>query len=329
MQLKNLVLFIKIAEMKIYIFLCFLLVSTISKSQTIDWAKTPVDLNVLIEHTNYSKATLLPKFENGKFYYINAFTNKKAFTNTFDEAYPFINKSALVKKDEHYGIINEKGLFIITPKYKRVSIPSYEKHMVVFDDTFTYDMLKGKEYLGDFISCKEPAVPNLRIFKYENKYGVSDSSKRIILEAIYDTILHIDFDFIIAKYKNKIGVVNLENKQIIPFEYSDYTISVGNYFRSPQTIGFKKENNWRYYRISNDSIDKEITKSSYKCTMMYNIHLKNAIGIFEENKQYNVLFKDGEILDSYYEWISSSAKIGTKNGEIYFINDDRSVYRYY
>ena len=75
-------------------------------------------------------------------------------------AYPFINKSALVKKDEHYGIINEKGLFIITPKYKRVSIPSYEKHMVVFDDTFTYDMLQGKEYLGDF-SLMYPGRHNL------------------------------------------------------------------------------------------------------------------------------------------------------------------------
>ena len=65
----------------------------------------------------------------GKMGYINDH-NKVIIDPVYDEALPFVNNKAIVKKGDYYGLIDKQGRYIISPQFKSVE-QRYEGYLVV------------------------------------------------------------------------------------------------------------------------------------------------------------------------------------------------------
>jgi len=292
----------------------------------------PFDLNTLSIQKAYSIESILPRIENDKFYYLNKKTGKREFENNFEEAYPFIGKSALIKKNGKYGIIDLNGNYIIKPTYQNYELPPYEEesHLIIFSEEFIFDLNSGAKSENGYIICAEPAIPEFKTFSNEvNKYGIKKTyNDEIIIVAKYDSIIDIHFDFFVVKLKNKIGVINTKGEKLIPFDYEEVTFSRGNYYSTPQKIGLKKGSKWTYFNLPNPE-KNVIISSKQKCIQMHNLLMKNSVGIFEKKKRFNILFENGETLEDYYDWISENGLVGIKNKSVYFLNSNGSSTFYY
>lgn len=87
-----------------------------------------------------------------------------------------------------------------------------ENHIIPIDKSIDYLVSKDKK--GN------------NIFAIDKKYGISDHFGKIIIEAKYQYLSHLADELYIAgiikegDYNNTYGIINLEDKTILPFEYS-------------------------------------------------------------------------------------------------------------
>jgi len=251
--------------MRIKFTLFFLVIYGYSNAQIQNLKELAFDLTTLVKQQTYSLDSIIPKFKNDKFFYFNS-NNHKIFESGFQEAYPFIGKSALVKKNGKYGIIDTKGKYIIQPIYENYVLPPYEHeaNLIIFEKDFIFDLNLGLKSKNGYTICKEPAVPSFKPFAEKaNKYGLKNYSDEIIIKAKYDSIIDIHFDFFIVKLNNKIGIIDNKDKVLIPFEYEDLTFSRGMYYSTPETIGLKKEESWSYFNIGDKKETKILCKSIF------------------------------------------------------------------
>ncbi len=312
---------------KILIYILLIITSTIINAQQ---SQFPFSTRVLSRFLALSKSDIKPKCENDKFYYFE--NNIKIFAAGFNVAYPFVGKSALVKNKGKYGIIDLKGNYLVKPIYNNFTLPSYDTNLVIFTEDYIFDLQTGKQDHNGYIYCAEPAIPNFSKFKNKKgKYGIYKhkwNKKTVLIKPKYDEILDIYFQYFVVKLKEKIGVISPQDSIIMPFIYDDFIVSRGDYYRSPQTIGLKKNQVWYYQSIS-ENTNKKIVESSYKIYNTNNIALKNALGIFKINNQVNILFVNGKTLKSNYKKLSFNGLIGIKNGHVYYLNPDGSDSLYY
>lgn len=312
----------------IFLFLLLLMFNTAHAQNTNH--TFPFNLYTLSTQKAYSVENILPRIEGDTFYYFNLTTGKKVFNNNFEEAYPFIGKCALVKANGKYGIIDLKGNYIIEPTYIDYDLPPYEDecHLIIFTEDFIFDLNAGTKSDNGYIICEEPAVPEFRTFTLHNKYGIKNNTNETIIEAKYDSVIDIHFDFFVLKLNNNIGVINAKNETIIDFKYEEATFSRDDYYTTPQTIGLKKGNTWTYFELPK-STKNGILSSKHQCFQMHALALENAIDVFKKRNRFNILFKNGKKLNKYYNWISNNGLVGTRNKVVYFINQDGSSNLYY
>jgi len=311
------------------IFLILIIIPNILNAQTMN--EFSFDLNTLSIQKEFSIESILPQIEGDKFYYFNQQTGKKEFEKEFEEAYPFIGKSALIKQNGKYGIIDLKGNYLIKPTYENYRLPPYEEdaHLIIFSKELTFDLNTGAKNEDGYFICLEPAGPNFITFRNENKkYGIKNYDDEIIIKAKYDSILDIHLEFFVVKLNNKIGVIDTKGAHLVPFDYEDLTFSRGDYYTIPQKIGLKKGNEWIYFDLPS-SENEVILSSKHKCVQMHDLSIEHSIGIFQEGKRFNILFENGETLDEYYDWISKNGLVGIKNESVYFLNSDGSSTLYY
>ncbi len=271
--------------------LLILIFTNCINAQTIS-TKFGFNLYTLSTQKAYAINNILPRVENGNFYYFDTQNGQKKFDISFEEAYPFIGKGALIKKNGKYGIIDLNGNYLIEPTYENYSLPPYEdeSYLIIFSDELMFDLNSGTNDKNGYTICEEPAVPDFIAFKNKNnKYGIKTYPNEIIIEAKYDSIIDMNFDFFIVKLDNKIGVIDTKGQTIIPLDYTQVTSSRGMYYCFPE-IGLKKGNHWTYFDLPK-SEPKAILSSQYKCIKMHDLLLENSIGIFKKNKGLNILFK--------------------------------------
>ncbi|MBR6757864.1 MAG: WG repeat-containing protein [Bacteroidaceae bacterium] len=68
----------------------------------------------------FGKSAMAPVKINGKWAYINQ-KGEICIKRQFADAYPFINGNAVVKAGTVWGVIDEKGVYIVNPQYDNVS----------------------------------------------------------------------------------------------------------------------------------------------------------------------------------------------------------------
>lgn len=74
-----------------------------------------------------------------------------------------------------------------------------------------------------------------QLFKFQGKYGVVNYENKIVIPAVYDLIenIYVSKEFIVKK-NNKYGVVNSENQIVVKIEYDDF-------WKSKETILFTRD----------------------------------------------------------------------------------------
>ena len=285
---------------------------------TINETKYPFNFKVLerLSYNLLSNDTIIPVYEGGKFYYINSYTRRPFINQSFEEAYPFHRGYGLVKKDNKYGIIDIKGNYIVQPIYNLSYFPDYPD-VIYFEggEGFSYDDGKlGTGYYGE----QDPVVPYIYSYKQGNKYGlVLKAGKKS--DPIYDSVLFINIQSIVVKKDGKIGIIDNEEKNIVPFTYDDYA-GINKYW-IPNMFALKKGTSWLYF-----SNYTKLFESPFKPAL-----LNGNLFIFENNGLYNYFDDKGNIaLSKYYKWISASLRVAiTQSDEVVILNNKNEEFIYY
>lgn len=269
--------------------------------------------------------TLIPVYKSGKFHFVNSFNNKVISKETFEEAYPFDGKYALVKKDSLYGIIDRNMNVIVNYRYQD---PGYlvngRPRSGKLPQAFSFEDGKFVE-VGD-PRIGEPGGAAIVFYKDNGKYyfvtEYDENGKRVRSEAVYDTSYVFNRYFALAKRNGKIGAIDDHGRVIVPFIYED--ISVPNGFSSQSfasLFALKKDGQWHYF-----AKDKELFSNTVKPTMLY-----RTLFTFKRGTLINYFTKQGKVaLPRNYKWIDEYGNIGIDaKGQVVLFNNKKEEFIYY
>ncbi len=317
----------------------FITFSIILFSQNkIEFNKFPFDIEAL-KDLSYKKDSIMPKFVGDKFYYVNVDTNQKISEIGFTAAYPFVGrKCTIIKVDDNFGVIDMSGNILIKPTYKLFQLwhtPMRENFVALCKtnncSSFeVFDLAKGDYVIPDN-GCAIPYFERERLifFKSENKkYGVHEldekyQNPKLVLKPIFDTIYNVRRNLVLAKKKGKIGIVDRNNKIILPFIYDKIILSK----EKSNLIGLKINSTWEYYSLLDNL--RLLLKSKYECTNIGEIIVDGGLGIYIENNKYNILFYDGTSLSQKYDWISDKGTVAIDNNKVYIFGNEKIPFLYY
>lgn len=206
----------------------------------------PLRLKNILSDLMYEK-TILKYSQNGKYGIIDI--NGKKVTNAiYDEIDTLQTKEGelLVKKEGKYGVINIKGATLVKPQYDKIEADkfyeegnSYKKAGYIVSKTteegyrYGYVNLDGKEIIevkyNDLYRITDINSDNIYIICAENgKYGLLKNNQKII-DNEYQSLFYNESNNTITALKGKnYGVISIDGKVIIPFEYQQIDIT-GDY----------------------------------------------------------------------------------------------------
>ncbi|WP_232373967.1 WG repeat-containing protein [Leptospira chreensis] len=174
----------------------------------------------------------------------------------FEDAFLFRNGSALVKQAGKFGIIDTKGKFIVPPKYDYLS-PLYENWAIFKRDEhqglvsnkgvekkFVHDEyeIKNTYYEGSVAfqryektgmmdsNFKVIIPPNYEYlglfheglvrFKLNGKWGFLDQAGNVIIEPIYDSEYDFEEGYAVVEINNQYGIINKQGKYLLEPKFS-------------------------------------------------------------------------------------------------------------
>lgn len=272
-----------------------------------------ISLNGIASDIPYEKSVLIYQ-KNGKYGLIN-FEGKVIVKEKYDEIQGLTYKEGefLVKKDDKYGVINLKGAQIIKPEYNTIIADNYYDEQNKYklagyivgknvDSAYKYGYInnKGKILLkpqytsiNRIIDINDEKNVYL-IVQDKTKIGLI-KNKEIIIDFNYKELeYNQDNNIIIAKQNAKLGILNLQGKEILQVEYDELSIN-GIY------IYTKNGNEEKYFNIDGQEIENQNYKS------ISQIEDGKFYVIMDENSLYGVLNKEKETLIqpqySYLEYL--------------------------
>jgi hypothetical protein len=298
----------------------------------------PFDTPALQALSQY-KEEIMPTFINGKFYYVNVKTGKKAFVQGFDAAYPFGGENfAIVKAAGKYGVINKNGKYTVSPRYKSFKIcsPMPWDHVVTFDSSndLLFDLDRGKfiTRAGEIDPYIEPV--NFVTFKGDDsRFGLKKIinneyyNQKTLFEPVFDSVYILRPNYFVAAREGTIGIADGEGITLLPFEYDEIISSKPDESRAVKLIGLRKATEWEYYRL--EQKPELILRSAHQCVSLGDITIPGALGVCKSGSKYNVLFRTGTLLSKDYDWISNDATIAIDGNDVYIIGGDGDPFFYY
>lgn len=264
------------------------------------------------------------------YHFYNRKTKNQVFPEGYEAAYPFAGKTALVKYNNSWGLIDRNGKFVYHhPVPDIVKLSSYEKFVLFSDyrtDRIMYRMQDGSRQESS-IACAEPSTPNYFISKTKNgKYNLTNRDHQPVFSTDSDTIISNNQllykdnpdNLILAKKKNRYSLLDTEGKAITKTKYTKAR------FTGQYVMLFEK-NRWNYYTYQNKQLHF-ILASPFECrTPAYQ---KNAIGVFRTAEGYNILKANGEVLPGYFEYISDEGTYAVKGNILFIFRSDAGYYAY-
>ncbi len=284
---------------------------------------TAIPLNGIASDIPYEKNSLL--FEkNGKYGVINL-DGKVIVKANYEEIQGLTYKESelLVRKNNKYGVINSKGAVIIKPEYDSITADNYyaEKEKYAFsgyivskkiDENYNYGYIK---YNGKVLI--KPQYTNISriidIEDNENAYLIAQDKTKVGLIKNKDIVIDINYkelqynkdnNILIARKNAKLGILDLQGKEIIPVEYEDLSINGENIYT-------KNEEEEKYFDKSGNEIQNNIYKGIYSIEngkYYLTINEDSLYGILDRNKQ--VLVENSY---SYLEYLFNDYFIASNN----------------
>jgi hypothetical protein len=126
---------------------------------------------------------------NQKYRFYNVTKGSYELANTFTAAQEFRNGMAIVGIEGKFGVINDKGLFLVPALYEAID----------------YEFLNGKYIF---------------YVKLNGKIGVQGLDGKLIVPCEYDLLVTSDSKFFKAQKNGKYGVLKISGQECVAFKYS-------------------------------------------------------------------------------------------------------------
>ena len=304
---------------------------------------TPLRLKNISSDLMYEKSVLKYK-ENGKYGLID-FNGKKITKAIYDEidTLQFKEGELLAKSKEKYGVINIKGHILVKIKYDKVEVDKYyssdgnykKAGYIVCNTTnegyrYGYVNTNGKEIIetkyNDLYRVTDIQSEDIYIIAADNgKYGMFKNNKQIIKNDYQSLVYNSENNLVTALKGKKYGVITLEEKVIVPFQYNQID-ATGKYIYATESnekvvvfddqgkesdigentaiINVQDTNYEIYIKSTNDStiysiyedLKKKTNKSYTYIEYLYNDYFiacnsNNKIGIIDSDENIKVDFK--------------------------------------
>ena len=212
----------------------------------------PLRLKNVQSDLMYEKS-ILKYSKDGKYGIIDL--NGKKITNAIYEeidTLQFKEGELLVKKDGKYGVINIKGSTLVKSQYDKIEVDKfyeegngYRKSGYIVSQTteegyrYGYVNLDGKQIIetkyNDLHRVIEVDSDDIYIICAENgKYGLLKNDKQIIGNEYQALTYNESNDTITALKGKKYGVISIDGKNIVPYEYKQIDI-IGEYIYATTT----------------------------------------------------------------------------------------------
>lgn len=269
-----------------------------------------ISLNGIASDIPYEKNVLIYEKE-GKYGLIN-FQGKILVKAIYDEIQGLTYKEGelLVKKEDKYGVINIKGATIIKSEYNSIIADNYYDEETKYklagyivgkniDSVYNYGYIKNN---GEILLKPEYTSISriLNIEDEDNIYLIVQDKTKVGLIKNKEIVINFDYkdlqydkdnNILTARKNAKIGILDLQGKEILPIEYDELSYN-GVY------IYTKKEDEEKYF----DFNGKEIENQNYKS--MNKINDGEFYLIIDENSLYGILNKDKKtLLECTYTYI--------------------------
>lgn len=231
-------------------------------------------------------------------------------------------KYFVIKEDDRFGVIDDKGNKIIEAKYDDVKIPNPEQAVFVcYQDSNTKVFNdKNQEILTEFNKVEPLELKDVSsdlmyeksVLKYfdNGKYGIIDFSGKKLTKAIYDDIdtLQAKEGNLLVKIDNKCGIININGAEIIDVAYDK--IEADKYYDENDRYKYEgyitcnvSDEGYRYGYINYEG--KKITDPVYnELYRIPGIGQKDAYLICAENGKYGLLENSEKKIDNDYQSLS-------------------------
>jgi hypothetical protein len=321
---------------KVFVTFAFISVHTFCFSQNLS-VKYLFNFEILKRFATHISGndTIIPVYNSGKFHFINSVTKQEVSSKTFDEAYPFENNWALVKKDGKYGVVNKDISYEVKPTFTNpdIRLNNSGNEATGYEDTikkFTYEY--GKFIIVDknYVEGK-PVGPQIYFRKEGRKYFFELSQKQdkkgrqVRSAAIYDSSYVFNPSFALVKKSGKIGAINYLGETVIPLTYEEW--SVPNSFTWQHSLfALKKKGQWHYFQWGYLESLKELFQNNVQPDMTY-----SKLFMFKVGELYNYFDEQGiKALPREYKWINQNGTLAIgPNDEVVLFNNKKEEFIYY
>lgn len=250
--------------------------------------------------------------------------NKKYEIETISEYKYFV-----VKENEQYGVIDNKGNKIIETKYKDVKIPNPEKSVFVCYEENTTKILneKNEEIFTQYENIEPLRLKNISgnlmyeksVLKYskDEKYGIINFEGKKLTKPIYeeiDTFQYKEGELLVKK-DGKYGVINIKGKTLVKNNYDKietdkYYEDENGYRKDGYIVSNKTEQGYRYGYVNLEG--NEIIETKYNdLYRILEIESEDIYIICAENGQYGLIKNDKKIIENEYQSLTYSESSNT------------------
>lgn len=201
-------------------------------------------------------------------------------------------------KNGKSGMLNEKGEWVINPKYEKIAFVFNRYLQIKADGKTTYADSWGNFFVP--LKFDDIQILNTKLFdvKKDGKWGLYNAeTKKIIIPFEYDKFDYCSgcgqkSDYLYAKKDGKWGVINFENKVLVPFNYQHQHVNM----RSDEWVAaFRKAGK---NVIINIPQQKEFTTPEYKNLNIENGHLI-ASKIIDNKELFGLINRRGDSIISF------------------------------
>lgn len=238
-------------------------------------------------------------------------------------------KYFVVKENEQYGVIDNKGNKIIETKYKDVKIPNPEKSIFVCYEENRTKILneKNEEIFTQYENIEPLRLKNISgnlmyeksILKYSKngKYGIINFEGKKLTKPIYeeiDTFQYKEGELLVKK-DGKYGVINIKGKALVKNNYDKietdkYYEDENGYRKDGYIVSNKTEQGYRYGYLNLEG--KEIIETKYNdLYRILEIESEDIYIICAENGQYGLIKNDKKIIGNEYQSLTYSESSNT------------------
>lgn len=207
---------------------------------------------VYTEVSNFSENKCAVKNNSGKWGYIDKL-GKIILDFVYDEAADFNKNTAIVSYNGKFGVIDEKGNYLITPNFTSLY---KDNDWYLFEENKKWGWcdVNGKTVINPLYEAASKFNENeIAAVKIADKYGYIDKKEKIIIYPKFDLAFPFNNNLALVKVSDKIGFIDKSGDYEINPTFDGYSVDYLSNINTGESVFSEVETD---YFDANKIIDK-------------------------------------------------------------------------